>query len=93
MTPIVKLTTIIETLTGNRPTSELPLKVANAFLDSLDDDQVLETLNKPRADVTNAEKASLALESVRNFIQNKVRYAPQIVASRQPIIPADVSGL
>lgn len=93
MTPIQKLQTILEGILGQAPTNQQSLKVANAFLDSLMDSEILALFEKERADVTSAEKASLVVRAVRKLIKDVVEQAPVNVKSRETVVLGDVSDL
>lgn len=93
MTPIQKLTAILEGILGQAPTNPQLLKVSNAFLDSLTDSEIQSLFEKVRADVTNAEKASLVVKVVRNLIKHTVSQAPFNIRNREEVTPADVSDL
>lgn len=93
MTPIQKLQTILEGILGQAPTNQQSLKVANAFLDSLMDSEILAIFDKIRDDVTQAEKASLVVQAVRKLIKDVVEQAPVNVKSRETVVLGDVSDL
>lgn len=93
MTPIQKLQSILEGILGQAPTNQQSLKVANAFLDSLMDSEILAIFDKIRDDVTQAEKASLVVQAVRKLIKDVVEQAPVNVKSRETVVLGDVSDL
>jgi len=93
MTPIQKLQSILEGILGQAPTNQQSLKVANAFLDSLMDSEILAKFDKIRDDVTQAEKASLVVQAVRKLIKDVVEQAPVNVKSRETVVLGDVSDL
>lgn len=93
MTPIQKLQTILEGILGQAPTNQQSLKVANAFLDSLMDSEILAMFEKPREEVTSNEKARLVVTAVRKLIKDVVGQAPVNVKNRETVVLGDVSDL
>lgn len=93
MTPIQKLQSILEGILGQAPTNQQSLKVADAFLDSLMDSEILAKFDKIRDDVTQAEKARLVVQAVRKLIKDVVEQAPVNVKSRETVVLGDVTDL
>lgn len=93
MTPIQKLQSILEGILGQAPTNQQSLKVANAFLDSLMDSEILAMFEKPREEVTSNEKARLVVTAVRKLIKDVVEQAPVNVKNRETVVLGDVSDL
>lgn len=89
MTHIQRLESIITGVIDAAPTNAQTTKVANAFVDSKDDAYILELTGTARASLTNAQKAQIAVLTIKNIIKETVRIAPKEVVTRSIMTTAD----
>lgn len=82
MTFIQRLDSILTGTKDAAPTNATAQKVSSAFVDSMNDAEILEQFGKTRDLLTNGEKAEVAVLAVKKYIRDKVQESPRAAALR-----------